>query len=78
MAERRWMNARTVVRLAAAGAFLWSCTSDTHSPSTSDVSQTRVALGRRHGGPSDGGADASGNLDENPTSPTLCSTPRGA
>ncbi len=60
------MNARTAVTLVVAGTLLWSCSSDTHAPSASDVARPRTALDRHHGG-LDGGADAASTLDENPT-----------
>ncbi len=62
----RRMTARPAIMLMATGALLWSCSSDTHAPSASNLAQPRAALDRHHGG-LDGGVDAASSLDENPT-----------
>jgi alpha-tubulin suppressor-like RCC1 family protein len=73
MAARGWMIARTEVRLAIAGALLWSCSSDTHAPSTSDVTQPRAALDRHNGGVgTNGGHCGDAGAPEPVTAPATC------
>ncbi len=66
--SRRAGTCATVLGLGIAGALLWSCSSDTHSPSTTDTSQSRSPLSRHHDGHGHGGApDAAADLDTSPT-----------
>lgn len=58
----------TALRLAIAGVLLWSCSSDTHTPTATDTSELRAPLSRHHGDHGDGGTpDAAAYLDTNPT-----------